>query len=92
MVFSGILLILVGLFDVVNGIRAIGAQDTAFDAIFWDNNIEAWGWFYLVLGVVLLVAGIAIFGRARWADAGRHRGRGRRRCAEHVLGVRLPDP
>ena len=67
LVFSGILLILVGLFDVVNGIRAIGAQDTAFDAIFWDNNIEAWGWFYLVLGAILLVAGIAIFGRARWA-------------------------
>jgi hypothetical protein len=67
LVFSGIMLILVGLFDVVNGIRAIGAQDTAFDAIFWDNNVEAWGWFYLIVGVVLLAAGIAIFSRARWA-------------------------
>jgi hypothetical protein len=68
LVFSGIMLLLVGLFDVVNGIRAIGAQDTAFDAIFWDNNIEAWGWFYLILGVILVVAGIAIFQqRARWA-------------------------
>ena len=68
LVFSGIMLLLVGLFDVVNGIRAIGAQDTAFDTIFWDNNIEAWGWFYLILGVILVVAGIAIFQqRARWA-------------------------
>ena len=67
LVFSGIMLILVGLCDVVNGIRAIGAQDTAFDAIFWDNNLEAWGWFYLIIGLVLLAAGIAIFGRARWA-------------------------
>ena len=66
-VFAGILLILGGLLDIVNGIRAIGAQDTAFDAIFWDNNLEAWGWFYLILGVILVVAGVAIFGRARWA-------------------------
>jgi len=61
------MLLLVGLFDVVNGIRAIGAQDTAFDTIFWDNNIEAWGWFYLIVGVVFVVAGIAIFGRSQWA-------------------------
>ena len=66
-VFAGILLIIAGLFDIVNGIRAIGAQDTAFDTIFWDNNLEAWGWFYLIVGVVLLVAGIAIFNRAPWA-------------------------
>ncbi len=67
LVFAGIMLILVGLFDVVNGIRAIGAQDTAFDAIFWDNNIEAWGWFYLIVGIAFVAAGIAIFGRAKWA-------------------------
>jgi hypothetical protein len=66
-VFSGIMLILVGLLDIVNGIRAIGAQDTAFDTIFWDNNIEAWGWFYLIVGIILLAAGFAVFGRARWA-------------------------
>jgi hypothetical protein len=66
-VFSGVMLILVGLLDIVNGIRAIGAQDTTFDAIFWDNNIEAWGWFYLIVGLILLAAGIAIFNRAQWA-------------------------
>jgi hypothetical protein len=66
-IFSGIMLILVGLIDIVNGIRAIGAQDTTFDTIFWDDNIEAWGWFYLILGIILLVAGWAIFYRARWA-------------------------
>ncbi len=66
-IFSGIMLVLVGLLDIVNGIRAIGAQDTTFDAIFWDNNIEAWGWFYLIVGIVLFVAGWAIFGRAQWA-------------------------
>jgi hypothetical protein len=65
--FSAIMLILVGLLDIVNGIRGIGAQDTTFDVIFWDNNIEAWGWFYLIVGVILFVAGWAIFSRARWA-------------------------
>jgi hypothetical protein len=66
-VFSGVMLVLAGLLDIVNGIRAIGAQDTAFDAIWWDNNLEAWGWFYLILGIILVAAGIAIFNRASWA-------------------------
>jgi hypothetical protein len=66
-VFAGLMLILAGLLDVVNGIRAIGAEDTAFDAIFWDNNIEAWGWFYLILGIIFVAAGFSIFYRETWA-------------------------
>jgi hypothetical protein len=65
--FAGIMLILAGALDIVDGIWALGAQDTRFDAIFWDNNIEAWGWFYLILGIVLVFAGFAVFQRAQWA-------------------------
>jgi hypothetical protein len=65
--FAGLMLILAGALDVFDGLWAFSAQDTSFDALFYDNNIEAWGWFYLILGIVLLVAGFAVFARAPWA-------------------------
>jgi uncharacterized membrane protein HdeD (DUF308 family) len=65
--FAGILLIVAGVMQILDGLWALDAQDTAVDAVFWDNNLEAWGWFYLVVGVVLLVTGIAILRRTYWA-------------------------
>jgi hypothetical protein len=65
--FAGFMLILAGVLDIFNGIRGLGARDTTFDAIFYDDNIEAWGWFSLILGIVLVVAGAAVFARKRWA-------------------------
>ncbi|HEU4449301.1 MAG TPA: hypothetical protein VFR63_04865 [Gaiellaceae bacterium] len=65
--FAGLMLILAGTLDIFDGLRAIGAQDTSFDALFYDNNLEAWGWFYLILGIVLVAAGFAVFARVRWA-------------------------
>ncbi len=67
MTFAGLMMILAGTLDIFDGIRGLGAQDTAFDAIFFDNDIEAWGWFYLILGIILVAAGFAVFARARWA-------------------------
>jgi hypothetical protein len=65
--FAALMLIVAGTMDILNGWWAVGAQDSAIDAVFWDNNIEAWGWFYIVLGAFLVVTGIAIFRRAAWA-------------------------
>jgi hypothetical protein len=65
--FAGLIMILAGVLDVLDGIWAFSADDTTFDAIFYDNNIEAWGWFYLILGIVLIAAGFAVFARAGWA-------------------------
>jgi hypothetical protein len=65
--FAGLMLILAGALDIFDAIWAFSAQDTSFDALFYDNNIEAWGWFYLILGIVLVLAGFAVFARARWA-------------------------
>jgi hypothetical protein len=65
--FAGLLLIIAGAMDILNGWWALDAQDTAIDAVFWNNNIEAWGWFYIILGAFLLVTGIAVLQRAAWA-------------------------
>jgi uncharacterized membrane protein len=65
--FAGVMMILAGLLDIVNGLWAIDRQDTGVDALFFKDNLEAWGWFYLIVGLVLLVAGFAVFQRAPWA-------------------------
>ena len=65
--FAGLMLIVAGTMDFLNGLYALDAQDTAFDALFWGNNLEAWGWFYIVVGVILVAAGIGVFMRAPWA-------------------------
>jgi hypothetical protein len=65
--FAGVMLILGGLLDVVNGLWALDRQNTAVDALFFKDNLENWGWFYLVVGIVLILAGFFVFQRAPWA-------------------------
>ena len=67
--FAAILLIVAGVMDILNGLWALDAQDSTIDALFWDNNIEAWGWFYLIVGIGLAVVGVFILRRAYWANA-----------------------
>jgi hypothetical protein len=65
--FAGLMLILAGVLDVFDGLWALTAEDTTFDALFWDDNIEARGWFWLILGIVVVATGFAVFARERWA-------------------------
>lgn len=67
--FSAILLIIAGVMDFLDGLWAIRTQDTAVDAVFWNNNLEAWGWFYLVIGIGLILTGIYVLRLAPWAFA-----------------------
>jgi hypothetical protein len=66
--FAGLLLIIAGVMQIMNGLWALDAQDTAVDAVFWDNNLEAWGWLYLIAGIIVAVTGIFILRRAYWAS------------------------
>jgi hypothetical protein len=65
--FAGIMLTLAGVLDIVHGIRVMGFQDTAVDTFFFLDNAEAWGWFYIILGIVLVIVGFGVFGGATWA-------------------------
>lgn len=65
--FAGTMLIIAGLIDFFDGLWAIRTSDTQVDSLFFNNNLNAWGWFYLILGIVLIVAGFAVFARQPWA-------------------------
>ena len=65
--FAAILLMVAGTMQFLDGLWAIRTQDTAVDTLFWNNNLEAWGWLYLILGIGLFLTGVFIFRRAPWA-------------------------
>ena len=65
--FAGVMLIIAGFFDIISGLWALDHKSTAGDQILYEGNLETWGWIYLIVGIVILVAGFGVFGRAQWA-------------------------
>ena len=67
--FAGTIMIIAGLFGVFQGI-ALLAKGTFYvqPANYWINvSASAWGWWLLIVGVVVLAAGFGIFSGAAWA-------------------------
>lgn len=72
LVFSGIMLLLGGIDLFLNGLWAFNANtrvEAAFKdtLLFSDTNLETWGWIYVIIGGLIVIAGIAVMGRAQWA-------------------------
>lgn len=66
--FAGIMLIIVGLLDVVDGLWALDRADTKISStLLYADKLGGWGWFYLILGIVLVLAGIGVFYGSQWA-------------------------
>jgi hypothetical protein len=70
--FAGIVLILSGVNTFLNGISSFSAsnqvEDSFTDTLFFsDTNLYTWGWIYVIVGAVVALAGVALFGRAPWA-------------------------
>lgn len=65
----GVLLALLGVWNVVDGVSALsrGGFVVADADRVVALQVSAWGWVLLVLGVIEIVAGIALFIGARWA-------------------------
>jgi hypothetical protein len=61
------MLIIVGLLDVVDGLWALDRADATSDRLLYADKLGGWGWFYLILGIVLVLAGIGVFYRSQWA-------------------------
>ncbi|HMG27703.1 MAG TPA: hypothetical protein VKH36_12915 [Acidimicrobiia bacterium] len=65
--FSGIILIVVGFLDVIDGLWALDRADTRVNTLLYADKLGGWGWFYLILGIVLVLTGIGVFYAAQWA-------------------------
>jgi hypothetical protein len=71
-IFAGIAMIIAGANMFINGAWALNAN-TAIEntfkgsLLFSDSNLDTWGWIYRIVGGVVLLAGIFVFMRAKWA-------------------------
>lgn len=68
--FAGAMMVMAGLLQMLLGIAAI-ASDSGFlaanDSYFLSGNTTAWGWVHILIGVLVGVAGFAVFMGATWA-------------------------
>lgn len=70
-VLAAWLMILLGIWSVLVGIAAI-ARDEVFittPGYTYGVDLTGWGWIHLVLGVIVLAAGLSLFSGAAWARA-----------------------
>lgn len=67
--FAGLMLIMLGAFNVIQGFAAIFTDDviipTVGGALILD--VTGWGWVHLIVGLLALLAGFGLFSGATWA-------------------------
>ena len=67
--FAGTMLILIGMFQAIDGLVAIFNDDFFLVTQNYTFNLDttAWGWIHLLLGIVMVLAGWSIFAGKTWA-------------------------
>ncbi len=69
--FAGIMMMMIGGFHAIQGFAAI-IEDTFFSVTpnyIFEFDVTTWGWTHLITGIIVLLAGIAVFSGAVWARA-----------------------
>jgi hypothetical protein len=68
-VFAGVLMIVGGCFGLLQGLSLIAKGSFYVQpANYWINtSASTWGWVMLIVGVVVLAAGLGVFSGAAWA-------------------------
>jgi uncharacterized membrane protein (DUF2068 family) len=70
--FAGVMLMLAGGTRIIDALWALKRDDDLESApelenlLLFDDNLAAWGWFYIILGVLLVIAGFAVFSGSQW--------------------------
>jgi hypothetical protein len=67
--FAACVLTLVGAFQLISGLAAIINDDFFVNLrnYSFDVDTSGWGWIHLLIGILLVVTGFGLFGRAAWA-------------------------
>ncbi|MFD5875819.1 hypothetical protein [Streptomyces sp. NPDC060322] len=68
-VFAGVMMIFGGAMAIFEGIAAIAKDDLFVSTrnYVFQFSLTGWGWVHLILGIVVVVAGFAVFSGAVWA-------------------------
>jgi hypothetical protein len=71
-IFAGVVMIIAGANMFINGLWALNAPDSVIvkfkgALLFSDTNLDTWGWIYVIVGGLVLLAGVLIFWRSQFA-------------------------
>ena len=64
--FAGVTVMIVGAYNALSGIAALTDDDTVaaqVNEVLYGIDLTAWGWFWLIVGLLQLVTGVLILGR-----------------------------
>lgn len=67
--FAAELMILIGIFHALMGVSAIANDDiyAGTPDYVLQINVETWGWIHLIAGIIVAIAGFALFSGKNWA-------------------------
>jgi len=67
--FAGFLMLLSGLFQSIMGLTALVNNSfyTVVNGTLVAFDVTTWGWLHLIYGIIVLCAGVALFGGSLWA-------------------------
>jgi hypothetical protein len=69
--FCGILLMVVGFFNIIDGLVAITRANQVEAQLTQElpltDNVKTWGWIVLILGIILILAGFGLLAGSTWA-------------------------
>ena len=68
--FAAIMMIMIGIFQGISGLVAIFRKSYYLvhsSGLVIHVNYTAWGWFHLIMGVIILLAGFGLMTGALWA-------------------------
>ena len=68
--FAGTVLVVSGVFKIFDALWAFKYDDEVSEevqTVLFENDLQSWGWVWLVVGIVLVLAGIAVVSGAEWA-------------------------
>ncbi|MEU8795155.1 hypothetical protein [Streptomyces sp. NPDC048643] len=67
--FAGVMLIFGGVMAIFEGISAIAKDDVFVTTrnYTYSFNLTSWGWIHLILGILVVIAGLALFRGMLWA-------------------------
>jgi hypothetical protein len=66
--FAGILMIIIGIFEAFNGLNAIFEDQfyAVTENYIFDIDVTAWGWIHLLLGILVIFGGYAVMAGRTW--------------------------
>jgi hypothetical protein len=67
--FAGCIMVLIGVFQSLYGLAAIFEDDffVVTQNYLYDVDVTAWGWIHLIIGIVVLAAGLGAIAGQTWA-------------------------